>query len=643
MRSLKTKDGRVIIPYSYQKTSFKLLVTALTKYRRALMVMATGLGKTITALLILLHFLRPKSRVLFLCHDTGILDQAHDEFKNIIDSKYSFTKFYGDKKDWDADTHNIVFATVQSLASHLFNPKSKNIFSRRHFDYILMDEAHHAKAETYEQVLEYFQPRWKMAMTATPERDDEEDITEIFGKPVVNIELPEAIAKGWLTPVEYKLLSDGINEEVIRQLVGDVIDNNVRITEKEINKKLFIRVRTQEQIKEILKESVNKQAIIFCRNITHLKHVAKLLPSSVYVHSKRKTDENNKAIKQFKERKVRHILVVDKFNEGIDIPDVELIVFLRGTSSRRIFFQQLGRGLRKLLGKKKVTILDFVGNVRRIQDVKDLVERIESISLGKQHKRGPKTGPLHVKGTGFTFNFTEETVNILRVFERSQEDYYPTWQEASKAAIKLGIKSGKEYVKAYKKDSKLPSSPREWYPKFPGWDKFLEKSQKYKTWQEASKAAIKLGIKDTIDYYKKCKKDERLYFDPIDAYEDFPGFRVFLGLKGKYPTWQEASKAAIKLKAKNGPDYRKKFKKDSRLHCYPEKFYKDFPGWPIFLKTAEKYKTWQEASKAAIKLGIKDYVDYKSKYKKDKCLPSHPKFKYKNFPGWDVYLGKKKK
>lgn len=437
MRSLKTKDGRVIKPYVYQKTSFKLLVTALQKYRRALMVMATGLGKTITSILVLLHFLKPKNRVLFLCHDTGILDQAFRDFKEFLSDAYSCTKFYGQKKDWNADTHNIVFATFQSMASHLADGVKRNIFSNTHFDYIIVDEGHHAKAETYESVLEYFIAKWKMAMTATPDREDEEDITEIFGKPVVNIELPEAIAKGWLTPVDYRVLSDGLNEELIKKLVAEVLDDNVRITEKQINERIFVKIRTQEQVKEILKESKDKQAIIFCQNITHLRHVAEFLPQSVWVHSKQTDDENKETMRAFKKKRARHILVVDKFNEGIDIPSVELIVFLRGTDSRRIFLQQLGRGLRKLLGKKKVTILDFVGNIRRIQEIKTLVERIRSL-VPKGGKRKVFT-PLHVEGAGFTFDFTENVVDLLKVFNRNQVEFAPPGWITAQGLVSKGV------------------------------------------------------------------------------------------------------------------------------------------------------------------------------------------------------------
>lgn len=572
--------------YDYQGIAFKNLVAALKKTFRALMVMATGLGKTIVSIEVVKYFITPKDRVLFLCHDNGILNKSYKDYKKYIGEPYTYAKFYGAQKDWEADKHNFVFATFQSILAHLNNPKfKKKLFSPKHFTFIVVDESHHAQAETYAEVINYFKPKYKLGMTATPDREDGEDIRDIFGEEVVKILLPEAIAKGWLTPVEYKLLSDGLDEEKIRQICKDVLDDNVRMTEKQINEKIFIKVRSQEQCKIIQQYSKTRKAIVFCENIQHAQHIGSLLPSSVSIHSQQATGVNDANYELFETGAVKHVLVVDKFNEGIDIPDTELLSFLRRTESERIFYQQLGRGLRKVPGKEKVVVLDFVGNIERIKQVAKLALEIETIA-GIQRKKNvtPNMSPLHVEGKGFSFDFSDQVVNLFSVFERLYQDFYPTWQEASKAAIRLGIKNYTEYRLRFKEDVSLPSNPNIFYKNFPGWYVFLERQNKkfYKTWQEASKAALKLGIVTYGKYIIDFKKDPMLPSRPETVYEDFPGYLSFFG-KDRYKTWQEASKACKILGINSITEYQKLYKKDLKLVYDPRRIYKNFPGWTRFL------------------------------------------------------------
>ncbi len=636
--------------YRYQRTAYKKVVEALILTARALMVMATGLGKTFVSIQVVKYFWKPGDKVLVLCHDNGILDQNYKSYTEVLGKKCTYAKFYGKDKNWEADTHDIVFATFQSIASHFADADRKNIFSKKHFKYVVVDESHHGKAESYEEVICYFKPTWRFGMTATPDREDEESIEELFGVPVVKYELPEAIAKGWLTPVDYKVLSDGINEERLAEIFRDVMDGNVRLSEKQLNKQLFIQVRTEEQCKIIQRYTKNGQkAMIFCEDIEHLYHVKNLLPKSGAVHSPKKghVNDNDKALKDFEEKKIRHLITVDQFNEGRDIPDTEVIVFLRKTDSRRIFLQQLGRGLRLFPGKKKVIVLDFVGNIERIKYIQDLVDTIEGVGGGGGRKPG-KIPSVHVEGNGFQFNFADKVVDILSLFKRISEPFYQTWQEASKAAIALKIDSWEDYGQKYRKDPKLPSSPLQFYPDFPGYRVFLGDEAFYPTWKQAGKAAVALGITSSVSYEKLHKKDKRLCASPQKKYPDFPGYAIFLGGEKKnfYSTWRQSSRAAIRLKIKTMRGYKEGgYKKDPRLTAIPDKFYSDFPGWTIFLKTAipekyQKYKTWQQASRAAIKLGICTEADYRIKYKKDKKLPSSPNRFYKNFPGYRKFFGR---
>lgn len=573
--------------YDYQQIAFDKIVVALKKTFRALMVMATGLGKTIMSIEVVKYFITPKDKVLFLCHDNGILNKTYKDYKKFIGESYTYAKFYGQAKDWEADKHHFVFATFQSVLAHLRNEKAKKkLFSPKHFTFIVVDESHHSQAETFAEVINYFKPKYKLGMTATPDREDQADIRDIFGQEVVNLGLPEAIAKGWLTPIDYKVLSDGLDEEKIRAVCKEVLEDNVRLTEKQINEKIFIKVRTEEQCKIIKSYSKTRKAIVFCENIEHLQHVASILPSAVTIHSEQTATVNDFNFDLFEHGYVQHVIVVDKFNEGIDIPNTELLNFLRNTGSERIFLQQLGRGLRKVPGKEKVVVLDFVANVDRIKQVSKLVKEVEKIAgiqSGEKRQLTLDTS-LHVEGKGFSFDFSNQVVNLLSVFERLDQDFYPTWQEASKVAVKLGIKNYTDYKERFKEDASLPSNPNIFYKNFPGWYSFLERQDKkfYKTWQLASKAAIRLGIVTYGKYIIDFKKDPKLPSRPETVYKDFPGYLSFFG-KDRYKTWQEASKACKILGINSITGYQKFYKKDLKLVYDPRRIYKNFPGWTKFL------------------------------------------------------------
>lgn len=640
MAHSKLNIKQIIKLYGYQQIPFEKLVSALKKTFRALMVMATGLGKTIVSIEVVKQFITPKDKVLFLCHDNGILNKAHKDYKKYIGNPYTYAKFYGEGKDWEADKHHFVFATFQSVHADLKNEKiKKKLFSPEHFSFIVVDESHHSQAETFAEVINYFKPKYKLGMTATPDREDQMDIRDIFGEEVVDIRLPEAIANNWLTPIDYKVLSDGLDGDKIREICKEVMEDNVRLTEKQINEKIFIKIRTEEQCKIVQKYSKTQKAIVFCENIEHLYHVSSILPSAVTIHSEQSTKVNDFNFDLFEHGHVQHVIVVDKFNEGIDIPDTELLVFLRATNSERIWLQQLGRGLRPVDGKEKVTVLDFVGNIDRIKQVAKLAGEIKKARGGKGG--GQETGDsLHVEGKGFNFDFSDQVVDLLSVFERLDQDFYPTWQEASRVAVVLGIQSLKEYFKRHKEDSRLPGEPHKHYKDYPGINIFLP--SKYLTWQEASESAMSLGIKNKREYEKSYKEDPKLPSSPDHFYPDFPGFTVFFGkdINDFYQTWQEASISVLVLGIQGIEDYRKRYKEDPKLPSHPIKMYSDYPGGKIFFGKKGKYSNWQEASEAAMSLNIKSWTEYRKRYKEDFMLPSIPHESYPDFPGLGKFLGK---
>lgn len=648
----KSHSKQIIKLYGYQEIAFKKVVAALKNTFQALVVMATGLGKTILSIEVVKYFLTPKDKVLFLCHDNGILNKAYKDYQKFIGNSYTYAKFYGKDKNWEADKHHFVFATFQSVFAHLQNERErKKLFSPKHFSFIVVDESHHSQAETFAEVINYFKPKYKLGMTATPDREDNADIRDIFGNEVVDIRLPEAIAKNWLTKVDYKVLSDGLDEDKIREVCKEVMEDNIRLTENQINEKIFIKVRTEEQCRIVQKYSKKQKAIVFCENIEHLQHVASILPSSVAIHSDQSDKVNDFNFNLFEHGHVRHVIVVDKFNEGIDIPDTELLVFLRTTNSERIFLQQLGRGLRPVLGKEKVTVLDFVANIDRIRQVAKLTNEIEHIARNHREKNKQTLDKsFHVEGKGFSFDFSDQVVNLLSVFEKIEQDFYPIWQEASAAIVALGIRDVNTYKEKYKLDNRLPSTPHAYYRNFPGYPVLFgfEKKSFYPTCEEASQASRALGIRTHREYQSKYRLDKRLTSDPKKIYADFPGWHAYLVGKEKniYPTWQEASESVKKLGITKSKEYDRLYKKDDRLPSNPTQYYSDFPGWAIFLginnkkkKKKEFYPSCHDASAAAIKLNIKNQREYMERYKEDSKLPVDPKEIYEDFPGFTEFLG----
>jgi superfamily II DNA or RNA helicase len=401
----------MIIPYDFQKEALRLVIAAFLEKMTALVVMATGLGKTIVAALWAATEIKKGKRGLLLCHDTGILDQTIGEFRAVFGEAPILKTFYGQRdKDWDADKADIVFASFQTMREW------KHVFFEDEFDFIIVDESHHSHAETYLPVIEYFKYEKLLGITATPDREDRKDIRTIFGEEVVDYSLELAIANGWLAKVEYHILNDRINRGKLKKILRDFLTEGKRISKKQLNETIFIDKR-DEEISEIIQKfgGDRKQVIIFCENIKHAENFVRFLPNAKTYHSKKNVLENRKTLSEFREGSLQHIISVNKFNEGIDIPHAELIVFLRCTDSRNVFFQQLGRGLRKVPGKEKVIILDFVANCERLITIKGLAEKINllngsELELNMEH--------MQVSGEGFDFLFNDDQLEILGVIER---------------------------------------------------------------------------------------------------------------------------------------------------------------------------------------------------------------------------------
>ena len=350
-------EGKTFEPNPAQTEAlYELNKTREEGFDKALVVAATGTGKTYLAVFDSMKY----QKILFVAHREEIIKQAAKSFKNIHKDK-SIGFFYNRFKDTDKD---ITFALVQTLGKK--NYLNDNYFKKDDFDYIIIDEFHHAVANNYTKIINYFTPKFMLGLTATPERLDSRDVFALCDyNSVYEIRLKEAINKGFLCPFRYY----GIYDDTVDY--DDINMRNGRYDEKDLEDKLMINKRAELVLKHYLKYNSNK-AIGFCSSRNHAEYMAEYfnqnnIPSAaVYSGDQGEhTEERQKAIYKLTNSELKILFTVDMFNEGVDIPETDAVLFLRPTQSPTIFLQQLGRGLRKTKDKKYLTVLDFIGNYKK--------------------------------------------------------------------------------------------------------------------------------------------------------------------------------------------------------------------------------------------------------------------------------------
>jgi superfamily II DNA or RNA helicase/HKD family nuclease len=323
-------------------------------YDKAMVVMATGLGKTYLAA----FFARRFQKVLFIAHREEILRQAKRSFQRVIPNK-TFGIYDRNKKDKDAD---IIFASIFTLSMK----KHLKAFSKDAFDLIIIDEFHHAAARSYQRVLDYFEPKFLLGITATPDRNDNKDVYAICdGNVAYKIDFIEAVQRGWLAPFRYYGVYDDTDYSKIKWLGN-------RYDEAEL---LQVQLR-EEMADKILKawEKYKKtRTLVFCSSIKQADFLSEYFRKQNYrtvgLHSKQTDIPRDRAIAMLEKGELDAIFTVDLFNEGVDIPSVDTLLFVRPTESLTVFTQQVGRGLRLYEGKDYCVIIDLIGNYRNA-DVK---------------------------------------------------------------------------------------------------------------------------------------------------------------------------------------------------------------------------------------------------------------------------------
>ena len=323
---------------------------------KGLVQAATGVGKTYLAAFDSAKY----ERVLFVAHREDILKQAAISFKNVRHSDdYGF--FYGKQKDTDKA---VIFASVATLGRNEY--LTEDFFVPDYFDYVIIDEFHHAVNEQYQRIVKYFKPQFLLGLTATPERMDGKNIYEIcdYNVPYV-ISLKEAINKGMLVPFHYYGIYDETDYSSLHLVKG-------RYDEKELNETYIGNTKRYDLIYKYYMKYRSKRALGFCCSRQHAEEMAKefckrgIEAVAVYSNADGEfSEDRDKAIEKLKKQEIKMIFSVDMFNEGVDIAALDMVMFLRPTESPIVFLQQLGRGLRISKGKEYLNVLDFIGNYEK--------------------------------------------------------------------------------------------------------------------------------------------------------------------------------------------------------------------------------------------------------------------------------------
>ncbi|MBW5470994.1 hypothetical protein GPJ61_24590 [Brevibacillus formosus] len=352
-------------PRPYQ---LKVINDSLQKYKHGgkavQFVVATGLGKTTIAAEIISNLRKEGlSRVLVLCHSQDLSLQLEQSLWPQLEKDVPTHVFFDGLPP--KRFNGINFGTYQTLVNYLPS------FEPDEFDVVVVDEAHHALSNGFLLCLNHLKPKLLIGMTATPWRGDGLSLNTVFGDPVAEVSLVDGMKMGYLAKVSYRIYCDTIDWQGVFEQ-----DQAKSFSIRDLNKRLFIPQRDEAMIKdtiEVVSRTPNPRIIFFCSSVEHGKRVADLVNLTGVLKCRPLSGisrvERYRALMEFSAGKIQAVTAVDVLNEGIDVPDVNIIVFLRVTHSRRIFVQQLGRGLRLSPNKKEVCVLDFVSDVRRIAEI----------------------------------------------------------------------------------------------------------------------------------------------------------------------------------------------------------------------------------------------------------------------------------
>jgi len=370
--------------HDYQRETAALLREALIDTGHGQIVLATGLGKTVVMAEVVADLFRDglikHGRALVVAHTMELVEQLHQAFWYQL-PKWVRTEHLAAgevPKLWDG----IIFATVQTVCSQSG--------SLPPFGLLVIDEAHHIGAATFQEVINSLKVPMLAGATATPWRGDGFDIDSTLGPPVVQYGIADGLRRGFLSDVDYRMCADNVDWNFVQEI------SEHKYSLSQLNRRLILPTRDEQAtriIRSVFDEERRKAGIAFCPSIAHAAELAAMLRQYGFraeaISGEMLPREREVLMARFRAGEIDIMASVDLFNEGVDVPDVDIIIFMRATHSRRIFVQQLGRGLRLSKRKDRVVVLDFVTDLRRVAEVIELDKAthggpIERLGLGRR-------------------------------------------------------------------------------------------------------------------------------------------------------------------------------------------------------------------------------------------------------------------
>ncbi|WP_160725326.1 DEAD/DEAH box helicase family protein [Bacillus sp. USDA818B3_A] len=501
------------------------------EYNKALVVMATGLGKTYLAGFFAQNF----NKILFIAHREEILHQAKESFAKVMpDKRYGI--YNGKVKESEADA---IFASIYTLSMKTHLEK----FHPGEFDLIIVDEFHHAAAESYKRALEYFQPRFLLGITATPDRNDNKDVYAICdGNVAFRLDFLEAIQREWLSPFKYFGVYDDTDYSQITWLGN-------RYDEEEL---LLAQMREElaKKILEAWEKKKQTRTIGFCSSIKQANFLSDYFNNRGYrtvsLHSQQISVGRKEAISQLSKGEMDVIFTVDLFNEGVDIPEVDTLLFVRPTESLTVFTQQIGRGLRLHPGKESCVIVDLIGNYRNA-DIK--------LSLLDTQPSEGRTRNIQPSLPQFCeMDLDIEVINLLREMSRKRQprrekllnDYMVLKRELGRRPTYLELHLiGASDSPQYKQEFKTYFGFLKWADELTSEE--LEVFNRYEDWFiEVEKTGMTKSYKMVV-LLAMLERGPSHWFDPITPSEAAPFFHHFLMEKEHRKRIDFSDKSSVKL------------------------------------------------------------------------------------------------
>jgi superfamily II DNA or RNA helicase len=362
-----------IVLRDYQDAAVSALWSDLQTRRRALLILATGLGKTVVGGEIVGRYLRenPDQDVLVVAHTKELVNQLERALWRHLPKRVPTQVLTGE--DRPGSLSGVTCATTASALGAVLRGWKPGL--------VMIDETHHVGADgQYDRLLDELKDSLQFGVTATPWRGDKYDIENRFGVASFKLGIEDGMRRGYLATVDYRLFVDNIDWDVVREASL----NNYSI--KELNSRLFLTQRDEaviDALKEAWNATVSPRAIVFCQTIEHAERMEQLLrrlpewTNAAALHAGMYKRDRQQRLLDFRAGRIPILAAVDILNEGVDVPDVNILAFARVTHSRRIFVQQLGRGLRLREGKESVLALDFVSDIRRVAALLNMRRQLE--------------------------------------------------------------------------------------------------------------------------------------------------------------------------------------------------------------------------------------------------------------------------